>query len=254
MSGTDNTYQSQNTRAMHAFAGASAKHSRLSGYAFLAAILRERKDIDLDKTPAYFPGCNDDPERPIRDVPLVEGHMQGANSLVIFIGDEVFKTPRHADYMDGFDDERKVLQQLAGAGLPIPKVTHVGQGFVFYGMTRTPGDVLGYKFAPHFTLEEQRDLAKQVVDVVIRIAQATMKENGQFLMHNDLHPENIMIDPATKKLTGIIDFGQMAWCNKNTWAPHENTYGYFADQLRREFYVRKSELPNPSAPAPKGPS
>jgi aminoglycoside phosphotransferase len=220
---------------MNSFAKAAVVMDGASGVDLVEAILRERPD--LQGQPVTFP-------------------EQGLNANTVFIGNEVFKGPPNKWARDGFDKERRILKQMEGKGLPVPKVTYEGKDFLFFGISHTPGVVLGENFAPRLSLEEQRNLAKEVIDFVIRMAKAFPGKNGEFLMNDDLHYNNIMIDPATKKLTGIIDFGKVAYRDKNTWAPHENLHGYFADMLRKEFNARKAELPDVPVPprAAKGPS
>jgi len=216
---------------MDSFAKAAVVMDGASGVDFVDAILRERPDLKGQ---------------------AISTPEQGLNGNTVFIGNEVFKGPANKWARDGFDRERRIMEKLQGKGLPVPKITCEGKDTLFFGMTHTPGEVLGEHFASRLSLEEQRNLAREVINVVIEMAKAFPGKDGQFLMNDDLHYNNIMIDPVTKKLTGIIDFGKVAYRDKTTWAPHENLHGYFADMLRKEFNARKSELPN--VPAPKGPS
>src|ERR1035437_2321952 len=102
-----------------AFYRAGAKPEGPSGIDFLEAILRERPDLRGQQV--YFPG-------------------QGQKAHTVIIGDEVFKGPKqlHGECRDDFDTECRVLKELEGSGLPIPRITTVGKDFLFFGMTKTP--------------------------------------------------------------------------------------------------------------------
>src|SRR5437879_1845138 len=124
-----------------AFSRAAAKPEGSSGEDFLEAILHEREDlrkkIEKGKLTAAYPD---------------EGRM----AHTVIIGGEVFKGPKDESYVSYIDNECKRLQSLAGKGLPIPTVTHVGQETVFFAMTKAKGRRLGAGFEFAFSKEEQR--------------------------------------------------------------------------------------------------
>lgn len=171
------------TGLMKAFSRA-AERPELSDCDFLEAILRERPD--LKGKPAYFPA-------------------QGQFGFSIFIGNEVFKGPR-ANVARWFDNESDMLQLLQGRGLPVPEVTCVGKESYFYGMTRMPGVTLETEL-PHMTFGQKQALAEEVSDFMIKMARALPRHDGLYATQGDLREGNILVDPETKKLSAVIDFG-----------------------------------------------
>jgi aminoglycoside phosphotransferase (APT) family kinase protein len=176
-----------------AFLKASAKPEGSSGIDFLEAILRERPDLREQR--AYFP-------------------KQGWNAHTVFIGDEVFKGPRQEMHVAGFDNEYQTLQQMTGKGLPVPEVTCVGKDAVFFGMKRLEGVILPDNFTEIFTQEEQRALAKDIIAFVVGMSQEFPLQDDKFMGHRDFNPGNILIDPETKKLSAIIDFGYAGYIDR----------------------------------------
>lgn len=220
----------------HAFSRAAAKPEGSGGIGFLEAILRERPDL-RGKT-AYFPA-------------------QGNRAHTVFIGNEVFKGPNGLLKSVFFDEEHQVLKQLEGKGLPVPKVTCVGKEAVFFGMTRLPGVELGADFRDRLTVDEQCVLAKDLVNFLVGMACALPVQERLFAVHDDLHAGNILIDPETKRLSAVIDFGFV------TYAPKDSLFEYvkagpvavlagdvFNQTLRDEYELRKAGLPDAHPPAP----
>jgi serine/threonine protein kinase len=221
---------------MEAFYRAAAKPIGSSGNDFLAAILRERKD--LWGKGAYFP-------------------PRGGWAHTVVIGDEVFKGPKRDtlyspdEKIKKFDEEIEYLKSLQETGLPVPRITCEGKGAVFYGMTRVPGIVLGFNVDGRFNESEMRTLAKDIIGFVINMANAMPRnEKGEFIAHDDLHGENILIDPETKRLSGVIDFGLVKYCSRSAWTPHDRFSPDFYRMLDEEFKARKSEI-HGSLPAKK---
>ena len=217
-----------------AFKRAAIKPEGTSGVDFVEAILRERPD--LRGQPVSFPTF-------------------GAVAHTVFIGNEVFKGPKEDWGIPGFDREYKVLQKLDGKGLPVPKVTCVGKEFIFFGMTRMPGVPLGKDFCDRLTGEEQRALARDIAGFMIDMALALPARNGEFALHKDLQYHNILIDPDTKRLSAIIDFGK---ADGGDYAPKDSLPDHirpcmgepFIKMCREEFALRKSELPDIRRAAP----
>ena len=212
-----------------AFNRSGARPKGSSGNDFLGAILRERPD--LQGQTAYFP-------------------EQGIEAHTVFIGDEVFKGPLDDDWGTYFFDREHVfLKSLEGHDLPIPKVTCVGEETYFFGMSRMRGVMLGENFDSWMTPDGRRTLAQDLVAFVMRLANALPMQEGKFAAHRDLHYDNILIDPETKRFSAVIDFGRFGYVDKNEWKPHEDFPPSFIKMFLDEFNARKSELPDPP-PAP----
>lgn len=201
-----------------AFSRAAKRPEGLSGNDFLDAVLRERPD--LRGKMAYF-------------------SEKGGYGHTVFIGDEVFKGPRYAGMVDGFDLEHQRLLQMEGKGLPIPKVTYVGKETVFYGMTKVHGIVL-YDVFKSFSLDEKRVLAQDIVQFIVGMAYALPQKNGQFAMHGDLHDENVLVDPETRKLSAIVDFGLIKYGSKDGLASCIRFGQDDFEQMVAEEYARQS--------------
>lgn len=142
---------------------------------------------DLIGQPAYIPG-------------------QGRNGYTVIIGDEVFKGPLNRESAMFIENEAANLRLLEEKGVPAPRVTCVGKNSVFFGMTRTSGVPLACVLGD-MTEEQQIELAREIVDREITMAKALPPVPGKFTCHGDLVAGNIMVDPETFKLTGLIDFG-----------------------------------------------
>lgn len=218
-----------------AFARESAKQAPDQHVAFLDAVLRERPD--LEGKPVHFA-------------------EHGLKGHTVIIGDEVFKAPKapSGEFRDDFETECRTLAALEGYPftVAIPRLTTVGKDFLFFGMTKVPGEVLGCDFTLRLSKREQRELAKDIVKFIIEMAHALPPKNGKFATHDDLHYTNIFIDPKTKKLSGVIDFGQLAHKDPNEWLPKRDFRGTpLYNYLGEEFDRRKGELPGTSATLPK---
>lgn len=99
-------------------------------------------------------------------------------------------------------------------------------------------------FSSELSTEEKQNLAKDLINFVIEMAHALPTQDGKFAMHDDLWNANIIIDPVTKRLAGVIDFGKVAYKTANEWKPMYDFDGSdFADMMQKEFDRRKSELP-----------
>ncbi|TAL39137.1 MAG: hypothetical protein EPN97_02965 [Alphaproteobacteria bacterium] len=199
----------------------------------LKAILRERPD--LDGKPATFPG-------------------QGQKGSVAIIGDEVFKGPQQprGECLEDYETECDVLRQLEGKALPaeIPHITTVSRDYLFFGMNKVQGVQMGSDFESALTKHQQRVLAKDVIDFVVALAHALPMKDGKFAVHDDLYYNHILIDPETKRLKGVIDFGLVKYKSADEWKPMYDFEGAaFYDMLQEEFNRRKADLPG-AAPAP----
>lgn len=152
----------------------------------LEAVLRERPDL--------------------RGQPVVSS-PQGSLSHVFFIGDEAFKGPEDTFSIPDIRKEVTLLHQLKDADLPIPRLTCVGRDAVFMGMTRMKGEPL-YKHSRALSAGQWGRLMKSLADAILCMAKMLPKNDKEdFFLHSDLSPGNILVDPETKRLTGVIDFG-----------------------------------------------
>lgn len=197
---------------------------------FLEAIRRERPDL-REKEPSFPPG-------------------QGQKAYTVIFGNEVFKGPKHpyGEYLDDFNTECKYLKLLEGSGLPVPRITTIGKDFLIVGMDLMPGDVMPSVHSSKLTMDEQRTLVKELIDFVIKMAHHLPLQGEKFAMHDDLWNANILIDSESKRLTGVIDFGKVAYKRADEWEPMYDFDGSaFYDMLQKEFNHRKGELPGPIA-------
>lgn len=199
---------------------------------FIDAVLSERPDLKGKRQ--IFPG-------------------QGQKGHVVIIEDEVFKAPRAAsgESMDDYVTENKVLRQLEGSRITtaIPRITTEGRDFIFFGMTRVPGVSMGSDYDSALTRDQQKQLARDLVNFIVEMAQALPPQGGKVAMHDDLYYNNIMIDPETKRLTGVIDFGLVKYKRPSEWKPMYDFKGSgFYDLMQNEFNARKAELPGVDAP------
>ncbi len=134
----------------------------------------------------------------------------------VFIGNEVFKKPtwKAPQIYYSFNKDAECLKKLGDKNIPfIPKLTCTGTNSPFYGMTFMDGVSLTDNL--HDLNHEEKDaLASDIADSIINIGNNLPKKNGKLAKHADLRPDNILIDPITKKLTAIIDFGLIEYCNE----------------------------------------
>ena len=228
---------------MEVFSRAAKRQGDLDEHGFAEAILRERPDLRGQRP--FAPG-------------------QGAYGHVIFLGGEVFKGPQslrsktYAEVISGIDEEIAVLQLLRGRGLPVPEITCVGRESVFFGMTRLPGQTLGGDFERMYSDAEKRLLAQDIIGFVVDMANAAPLRDGAFLSHDDLSCRNILVDPRTRRLSGVIDFGMVRYCttdmkdHKKGWIPRGGHEPAFMQMLDDEFALRSAEIRG--FPADKSPA
>lgn len=187
----------------HAFARASDSHAPYE--LFLKAILQERPELQGEM--AYFPG-------------------QGRMAYTVIIGDEVFKSPA-SRFSETPAEAAASLRALEGAGLPVPRVTCVGKRYPFYAMTRLPGVILDSAVSALAPAQKEA-LAEDLTDFLFGMARAMRRMAAgrlEYGMHNDLHGGNILVDPATGRLTGVIDFGPVYYF------PEQELKEYFSKQM-----------------------
>ncbi len=78
-------------------------------------------------------------------------------------------------------------------------------------------------------LGDDYNFCRQAVHEYIDRHQEKYADGRKYLMHGDLHPGNILYDPKTKKLSGLIDFGS----SRFTWP--ENGFNNFFMTFPRDF-------------------
>ena len=191
-------------------------------------------------------------ERPDLNGKMAYFPEQGAHGQVVIIGDEIFKTPILAGDAQAFRQEYEVLRQLQDKGLPVPEVTCVGENAPFYGMKRVPGVAVDSVLA-RMTPMQQEALGKDLADFSINMARILPSDNGRIPVHLDMNAGNVFVDPGTKKLTALIDFGGIAYIPKDGIAicPCVNTS--IRQTFLQQFNNRKDEIPKglPAATKPR---
>ena len=192
-------------------------------------------------------------ERPDLAGQLIYVPKYGSRAYTVIIGDEVFKAPVYAQDIEAFETEYKTLQALGDNGLPIPEVMHVGKKAVFYSMTRLSGVTLYDLCNPwndDLTPKQKQDIAKDIADFIVGMANAMPSQEGGYAAHTDMSSANIMIDPDSKKFTGVIDFGITAYVPKYALAT-TSVFGDINNLVRKEFEARKAEIPDDTSTAPQ---
>lgn len=182
----------------------------------------------------------------------------GKTSYTLIIGNEVFKgfrlnkSARQAQSEESFEKEKnkrfaafmteiETLRALEGSKLPVPKVTCVGENALFYGMTLEPGVVLGDVFKS-FTPQQRSQLARDIAKFIMEMARALPAKDGNYAKHADLHHHNILVDPQTKRLTAVVDFGRILYLPANRLASTAVDDIEFNNMVAQEFERRKARL------------
>jgi hypothetical protein len=206
---------------------AFSKAAEPTAGSLLAAIVRERPEL----------------RRKLSTVKFIDS---GKNAYIIFIGDEVFKAPRPHQDMEAFRQEMATQKALAKAGLPVAAVGYTGKQTLFYGMQRLPGVTL-YDVRAEITPEQKQVLAQGLADFTIRMAQTLPMKYGRYAQPADLHSLNVLVDPVTKKLTGVIDFANIQYLSPEYLGDVQ--LGKEMNKMVREEYTRRQA--EVSLPAPK---
>ncbi|MER7278652.1 aminoglycoside phosphotransferase family protein [Dactylosporangium sp. NPDC000244] len=58
-----------------------------------------------------------------------------------------------------------------------------------------------------------RDSARWLTDWFTRLSQHVPSDPGQVLVHGDIAPQNLIVDPRTGELAGIVDWGDAMWAD-----------------------------------------
>lgn len=188
---------------------------------------------------------------------------QGKRGRVLMIGDEVFKIPaRHREMMhpdegiEDFNTERNTLKAMEENGMDgVPRITREKEDILLLGMTRLSGRTLPYGFEKTPNQKQMETFSNDLIDFIVRLAHALPMRNGKFAVHKDLRHANILVDPKTLRLTGVVDFGQMGYATADKWAPHWHFQGTkYYDFLVEAFARRKKDLPAPPLKKRKTPA
>lgn len=115
---------------------------------------------------------------------------------VIEIGHEIFKLNK--------GKELEFLRWIENKGLPVPKVLYASERGNFFSITRIPGVELNYT---KLTTFEENRLAVDLADFCVRLSDIfPQTAPDKVMFQDDFHGQNILVDPQTKRLTGVIDF------------------------------------------------
>lgn len=156
---------------------------------------------------------------------------KGGGSLVFIIGDNTFKVRKHvreSHQFKRFQNEKRITDAIRPfCTIEIPNINFFNAaGFVFYETRRIPGKML--VDIPTWKIKKyQKQISKQLAEFIYKKSLAKPKElddlrtipetPGYSWNHGDMC-SNILIDPKTMIITGIIDW---------EWAGYE--------EIEREF-------------------
>lgn len=161
---------------------------------------------------------------------------QGMMAITVIIGREVFKKPKYPNIpiLRHKYNDVSFLNTLKDKGLEfVPKLTYTNSNTGIFGMTKMPGEPLT-NYIHKLTQKEKHLLADDIATSIIRTTKKLDKKGKAHARHADLHPGNILIDPESKRLTAIIDFGHIEY-------RREQNLGNLS--LRVKFLYNKSNLP-----------
>ena len=191
------TMKEYQTGLMKAFVRSGAKSAGTSSNDLLEAILCERQDLR---------------EKMKRGELMAFVPAYGNTAHTVIIGDknrnnaEIFKAPRIEDSVFySFYEEADWFEKLRKAGQPVPEVTCRGKQSLFFGMKYVPGVPL-VSVLDEMTKKELETLSTDIVNFIIGMANCEPK-NNLVPHHKDLQETNILVDPVSKKLMVVLDFG-----------------------------------------------
>lgn len=143
---------------------------------------------------------------------------QGTLSYTVIIEDEFFKKPtNHHNFLAPiFNKDAKNILKFKDADFDaLPKIKYISRDKSFYSTTRTAGVMLK-DLLPQLTEKEEERLAEDIAKAIIVIAHNMPTNNrNHHIRHGDIKPENILIDPKSKRFTGLIDYGRMIYRPKD---------------------------------------
>ena len=171
---------------------------------------------------------------------------KGGGSLVFIIDNDTFKVHKHvseAKEFTRFRYEKRVTDAIRPfCSIQIPDIDFFNaNGFVFYKTDRIPGTLLIN--IPTWKIKKyQNQISKQLAEFIYKKSFANPKEiedlktvptqSGYSWNHGDMC-SNILIDPKTMQITGIIDW---------EWARYSDTKSEFDGLVRVRKKMRKIGL------------
>lgn len=143
---------------------------------------------------------------------------KGGGSIVFIIGDDTFKVrkfSKESGEFTRFDHEKRITDAIRPfCTIEIPTIKFFNSdGFTFYESPRIRGKML-VDVSTRKIKKYQKQISKQLAEFIYKKSFANPKEiadlrgdvkKGFSWNHGDMC-SNILIDPATMKITGIIDW------------------------------------------------
>ncbi len=171
---------------------------------------------------------------------------KGGGSLVFIIGNDTFKVRKHnyeAGKFERFYREKRITDALRPwCTIEIPKIEFFdSDNITFYKTARINGKLL-VNISSRKIKKYQNQISKQLAEFIYQKSLAKPTEiddlrtnpiqPGYSWIHGDMC-SNIMIDPKTMKITGIIDW---------EWAKYNNTDYEFTGLVRVRKKMQKIGL------------
>lgn len=187
---------------------------------------RPRSDRDLDEEIVRKALLEEFPDVEARSVePLGSGW---ATDVYLVDGRLVLRFPRNAEIARWLDSDEAILrlvERAIGSILKVPRVLLRGRGGVYF-----PHGFLGCELVPGVGADDPRappsdrlvgDLGRtltHVHSVPVEAARAIGLSRPDFdpyagpprFLHGDFSPDNVIVDPSSGRLAGVIDWGNAA--------------------------------------------
>ena len=171
---------------------------------------------------------------------------KGGGSLVFIIGYDTFKVRKHVHESKEFTrfvNEKRITDAIRPfCTIEIPNIKFFdSDGFTFYETRKIPGKML-VDIPTHKIKKHQKQISKQLAEFIYKKSFTDPKEisdlkkipttPGYSWVHGDMC-SNIMIDPKTMVITGIIDW---------EWAGYKETDKEFRGLVRVRKKMQKIGL------------
>ena len=171
---------------------------------------------------------------------------KGGGSLVFIIDDNTFKVRKHVHESKEFTrfiNEKRITDAIRPfCAIEIPKINFfTSDNFTFYETARIPGKML-VDIPTHKIKKHQKQISKQLAEFIYKKSFADPKEiedlktipttSGCSWVHGDMC-SNIMVNPKTMVITGIIDW---------EWAGYKETNKEFRGLVRVRKKMQKIGL------------
>ena len=98
--------------------------------------------------------------------------------------------------------------------LRIPNFTYIAKDKSFAGYKYIAGVPLTKKVLKSLLLKEKKRCAKQLAQFLNQLHGIRKGKGGSVLTHQDLIDEHILFDAKSKRIVGIIDFGDLAMADR----------------------------------------